>query len=71
MLRAAAEAMGAQAAETLMIGDSGNDVLAARDAGCPVWCVPYGYNEGRPAESLRCDRMVATILDAATILAGR
>jgi phosphoglycolate phosphatase len=71
MPRAAAEAMGARTAETLMIGDSGNDVLAARDAGCPVWCVPYGYNEGRPPESLQCDRMVASILDAATILAGR
>ena len=71
MLTAAANAMGARMAETLMIGDSDNDVLAARDAGCLVWCVPYGYNEGRPAESLECDRMVATILDAATILAGR
>jgi phosphoglycolate phosphatase len=51
-----------------MVGDSDNDVLAARDAGCLVWCVPYGYNEGRPAESLECDRMVATVLDAARLL---
>jgi phosphoglycolate phosphatase len=71
MLRAAVNAMGARMDETLMIGDSENDVLAARDAGCRVWCVPYGYNEGRPPESLQCDRMVATILDAATILADR
>ena len=68
MLAAAAKNMGARIVETLMIGDSDNDVAAARDAGCLVWCVPYGYNEGRPAESLACDRMVATVLEAARLL---
>ena len=68
MLVAAAKNMGARIEETLMLGDSDNDVLAARDAGCLVWCVPYGYNEGRPAESLECDRMVATVLEAARLL---
>ena len=68
MLAAAAKNMGVGIDETLMIGDSDNDVLAARDAGCLVWCVPYGYNEGRPAESLECDRMVATVLEAARLL---
>ena len=68
MLAAAAKKMGVGIDETLMIGDSDNDVLAARDAGCLVWCVPYGYNEGRPAESLECDRMVATVLEAARLL---
>jgi phosphoglycolate phosphatase len=69
MLAAAAKNLNAAIGETLMIGDSSNDVLAARDAGCPVWCVPYGYNEGRPAESLECDRMVATVEEAARLLA--
>lgn len=41
--------------ETLMVGDSANDVAAARAAGCEVVCVPYGYNEGRPVELLDCD----------------
>ncbi len=68
MLAAAAKNMGTRTEETLMVGDSRNDVLAARDAGCLVWCVPYGYNEGRPAESLGCDRMVATVLEAARLL---
>ena len=68
MLAAAAKQMGARIEDTLMLGDSDNDVLAARDAGCPVWCVPYGYNEGRPAESLECDRRVATVLEAALLL---
>jgi phosphoglycolate phosphatase len=29
-----------------MIGDSGNDVKAARAADFAVICVPYGYNHG-------------------------
>ena len=47
MLLAACERMGTAPAASLMLGDSDNDVIAARAAGCPVWCVPYGYNEGR------------------------
>jgi phosphoglycolate phosphatase len=70
MLAAAARAMNVAIGEALMIGDSENDVRAARDAGCLVWCVPYGYNEGRPANSLECDRMVATLKEAAEVLMG-
>ena len=65
MLLAACRALGVQPSRALMIGDSDNDVRAAREAGCAVWCVPYGYNEGRPADSLACDRHVATIEQAA------
>lgn len=68
MLRAACERMGTRPEQTLMVGDSDNDVLAARAAGCPVWCVPYGYNEGRGPETLQCDRLVATIEEAAGLL---
>lgn len=42
-------------AQTLMVGDSENDVLAARAAGCAIVAVPYGYRAGEPAESLGCD----------------
>jgi phosphoglycolate phosphatase len=70
MLVAAARAMKVPIGEALMVGDSDNDVRAARDAGCLVWCVPYGYNEGRPAESLECDRIVATVEEAAKLLIG-
>ncbi len=41
--------------ETLMVGDSLNDVAAARAAGCSVVCVPHGYNEGRPTAELDCE----------------
>ena len=68
MLLAACERMGSDPARSLMLGDSDNDILAARAAGCPVWCVPYGYNEGRPPETLACDRLVATLEEAASLL---
>jgi phosphoglycolate phosphatase len=45
----------------LVLGDSANDTQAARAAGCPVLCVPYGYNEGRPVQSLDCDGIVSSL----------
>ena len=68
MLEAACSKMGTAPGETLMLGDSDNDVIAARAAGCPVWCVPYGYNEGRGPEMLACDRLVDTVEDAARLV---
>jgi phosphoglycolate phosphatase len=68
MLLAACRAMGTEPGGTLMVGDSTNDVAAARAAGCPVWCVPYGYNEGRPSSELDCDRHVETIEHAARLV---
>lgn len=68
MLLAACRQLGHEPGYTLMIGDSDNDVTAARNAGCPVWCVPYGYNEGKGPEALACDRLVATIEVAARLI---
>jgi phosphoglycolate phosphatase len=68
---AACARLGVRAPEALMIGDSANDVQAARAAGCPVWCVPYGYNEGRPVESLGCDAIVPDLAEAARRLLGQ
>lgn len=68
MLLAACRRMGSDPAATLMLGDSDNDIAAARAAGCPVWCVPYGYNEGKPAQALACDRLVEDIDAAARLL---
>ena len=48
-------------ARMLMVGDSGNDALAARAAGCPVFCVPYGYNHGKPVDGLDLDAVVADL----------
>jgi phosphoglycolate phosphatase len=55
-------------AELLMIGDSLNDAEAARAAGCPIFCVGYGYNEGADVRSLDVDAIVESILDASRLI---
>ncbi len=55
-------------AAVLLIGDSVNDVLAARAAGCPVLCVSYGYNEGGDVHDLDCDAIVKSLVEAADLL---
>jgi phosphoglycolate phosphatase len=60
--------LGATPAHTLMVGDSVNDVLAARAAGMPVVCVPYGYNEGEDSRALPCDAIVETLADLPALL---
>jgi phosphoglycolate phosphatase len=62
------EKFGITPSELLMIGDSLNDAEAARAAGCPVFCVGYGYNEGADVRSLDVDAIVETILDAAKLI---
>jgi phosphoglycolate phosphatase len=47
--------------QLLLIGDSLSDTLAARAAGCPVFCVPYGYNHGEPVETLDQDAVIANL----------
>ncbi|MET0377653.1 MAG: phosphoglycolate phosphatase [Spongiibacteraceae bacterium] len=50
-------------AATVMIGDSRNDVLAARGAGMPVVCVRYGYNHGRPIADEGADLLINSLLE--------
>ncbi|MBP6366566.1 MAG: phosphoglycolate phosphatase [Nitrosomonas sp.] len=54
--------------EALLIGDSLNDAIAARAAGCHVFCVPYGYNEGRNVYELDCDAIVETLIEASKLI---
>lgn len=54
--------------EALLIGDSLNDAIAARAAGCHVFCVPYGYNEGRDVHDLDCDAIVNSLEDASKLI---
>jgi phosphoglycolate phosphatase len=54
--------------EMLMIGDSLNDTQAARAAGCPVFCVTYGYNEGIDVRELDTDALVDSLEDAVTLI---
>jgi phosphoglycolate phosphatase len=62
----ACEYLGVAPADNLHIGDSHNDATAARAAGCRVFCVPYGYNEGTDVRKLDCDAIVLTLEEAAT-----
>lgn len=50
-------------ARAIMVGDSRNDVRAARAAGMPVVCVRHGYNHGRPIEEERPDLIIDSFLD--------
>ncbi len=52
----------------LMIGDSVNDAQAARAAGCPVFCVPYGYNEGLAVQSLDVDAIVGALTECISLI---
>ena len=61
----ACQRLGSDARRNLHIGDSHNDTACARAAGCPVYCVPYGYNEGQSVHKLDCDAIVASLEEAA------
>ncbi len=67
-LQHACKVFGVQPHELLLIGDSLNDTQAARAAGSPVFCVPYGYNRGRPVEELDLDAVVPSLAGAAQLL---
>ena len=65
----ACQHFGVEPGELLLIGDSLNDTQAARAAGSPVFCVPYGYNRGRPVAELDLDAVVPSLLEAAKLIA--
>jgi phosphoglycolate phosphatase len=56
--------------QVLMVGDSSNDVAAARAAGCLALTVPYGYNHGQPIAEAGADRMVDNLAQVASLLAA-
>lgn len=64
-LEHACRLLGGNPQDTLVVGDSRNDVQAARAAGMAVVAVPYGYNEGQEVQNLDADAIVASIDEAA------
>ena len=65
------EAMGTKPSRTLMVGDSSNDALAARAAGCPVVLATYGYNHGEPVRGVDADGFFESLVEVADlVLAG-
>lgn len=59
----AAEFFAVQPGDSLMVGDSVNDVKAARAAGFMIACVPYGYNHGDDIRDAEPDLVVDTLVD--------
>lgn len=64
----ACEALRVGRTQCLMVGDSSNDVEAARGAGIPVVCVSYGYNEGRDPRTLGCDASIDSLSELGPLL---
>jgi phosphoglycolate phosphatase len=64
----ACQALAVAPSDVLMVGDSINDVRAARAAGIPVVCVPYGYNEGEDPRALPCDAIIETLAELPGLL---
>ncbi len=58
-----AERFGLAPERCLMVGDSENDVAAARAAGYRILCVPYGYRRCQRAEDLGADALIASLAD--------
>lgn len=64
----AAKFFGVPVEKVLLIGDSLNDSVAARAAGCPIVCVPYGYNHGEPVDRLDLDAVIDTLPDVIKLI---
>ena len=63
----AAEYFGISPNRSLMVGDSVNDVSAARAAGFQVLCVSYGYNLGQDIHLANPDLVVDSLADLVNI----
>lgn len=64
----AAEHFGIPVTELLLVGDSCNDTQAARAAGCPVFCVDYGYNGGQDVCELKPDAVVTSLAEVPALI---
>lgn len=54
--------------EVVMIGDSKTDIAAALNAGCYIFVVPYGYNQGIAITTDEVDALVNSLLDATILI---
>ena len=52
----------------VLVGDSSNDVRAARAAGMPVICVTYGYNHGNDIRDSKPDAVVDSLTELPKLL---
>jgi phosphoglycolate phosphatase len=57
--------------EALLIGDSANDVKAARAAGFRIVCVTYGYNHGQDIRASNPDALIDSLAELPDIFGPR
>ena len=67
-LKHAANYFNASPDDSLMIGDSKNDIVAANAAGFRICCVTYGYNQGNDIRSAGPDAVLDTLADLPGLL---
>lgn len=65
------DALGTPPSRTLVVGDSANDVAAARGAGCTVVLVSHGYNHGQPVSEAGADVVVDRLDQLPALLLAR
>ncbi|WP_375751670.1 phosphoglycolate phosphatase [Vibrio sp. HN007] len=56
------------AEEMLMVGDSKNDILAAKNVKCPSFALTYGYNHGEPISDSQPDFIADELAELLNIL---
>jgi phosphoglycolate phosphatase len=54
--------------QALFVGDSSIDAQTAKNAGVPVWLLPYGYNMGQAIESANPDLVIQNFSEILTLL---
>lgn len=64
----AAEHFSVSPADALLIGDSANDVEAARAAGFRIVCVSYGYNHGEDIRASAPDAVIDSLAELPAVL---
>ncbi len=71
LLLTACRSTGVATSAAFVVGDSRNDVQAARAAGMPVVCASYGYNQDEDIRNARPDALVDDLCEVAALLRVR
>ncbi len=66
----AMEYFGVRREQTLMVGDSQNDILAARQAGIESVLATYGYTQGKEPKKIGADIMIKDFRQLQKVLLG-
>ncbi|HFC91494.1 MAG TPA: HAD family hydrolase, partial [Leucothrix mucor] len=64
----AAEKLGVDPKQSLMLGDSSSDVKAARAAGFNIICMSYGYNHGEDINNYDPDIVIDSMTELQNLI---